>query len=172
MSSGKKKAGLSKMAAHVGPNMTPMVDIVMCILIFFMLGSSFIVPEMFLTSNMAVDQKGLGTEKGVASIPAVRVQISLTRTPNLETLVTAFQKTMEVGNTTSEEAEKDPVKRKTEQDKNEGLAQFFDARRREMSQDVQIIIAPTNSVPYQDVISVYDACMKARFAKVAFRQAG
>ena len=52
-----------KKMAHVGPNMTPMVDVVMCILIFFMLGSTFLQTEMFLQSSMpAIDKAGLGTE--------------------------------------------------------------------------------------------------------------
>ena len=41
--------------------MTPMVDVVMCILIFFMLGSS-LTPELFLQSNTAIDKTGLGNE--------------------------------------------------------------------------------------------------------------
>ncbi len=51
---------LTKMSANVGPNMTPMVDVVMCILIFFMLGSS-LTPELFLQSNTAIDKTGLAT---------------------------------------------------------------------------------------------------------------
>ena len=37
--------------AHGGPNMTPMVDVVMCILIFYMLSATFANPDLFLTNN-------------------------------------------------------------------------------------------------------------------------
>ena len=41
----RSKIGMHS-AHHVGPNMTPMVDVVMVILIFFMLGSSFTSPRL------------------------------------------------------------------------------------------------------------------------------
>ena len=37
--------------------------------------------------------------------------------------------------------------------------------------DVQIIIQPDKKVPYQDVITVYDYCVKAKFKQVAFAPA-
>src|SRR4051794_7534069 len=76
----RRRRPLKKMAAHVGPNMTPMVDVVMCILIFFMLGSSFVVPELFLKSNTAaIDKAGLGTEQGTQKLPSAKMNIVLKR---------------------------------------------------------------------------------------------
>ena len=88
MSSGGSKK--PKKMAHVGPNMTPMVDVVMCILIFFMLGATFLSPEMFLTSNMpAIDKAGLGTVQGDQKLPSVRMNIVMRRQGN-DTWVSAF----------------------------------------------------------------------------------
>src|SRR5215813_7077601 len=37
---------------HYGPNMTPMVDVVMVILIFFMASTAFLGPEWFLKTHL------------------------------------------------------------------------------------------------------------------------
>src|SRR5436309_1225098 len=75
-----KKRRRGKAQLHVGPNMTPMVDVVLCILIFFILGSSFIVREQFLTSNtVAVDRGGLGSDTAAAKLPSAKFWIELTR---------------------------------------------------------------------------------------------
>ena len=57
--------------------MTPMVDVVMCILIFFMLGSSFIMPELFLKSTAAIEKNGLGTEGATEKLPSAKMNIIL-----------------------------------------------------------------------------------------------
>lgn len=164
MSSGGKKKALKKMA-HVGPNMTPMVDVVMCILIFFMLGTSFVVPEMFLTSNMpAIDNKGLGTVKGDQKMPAVRMNIVMNRR-GTDTWVTAFDSMSKMNKIDD-----------TDQSDNEKILRFFEQKKNgvggtPISNDVQIIIMPDRLVPYQDVITIYDYCAKAKFSQVAFAPA-
>ena len=44
-----------------GPNMTPLVDVVMVILIFLMLCGSFVGSEHFLVSNLPISQSGVGS---------------------------------------------------------------------------------------------------------------
>jgi biopolymer transport protein ExbD len=157
---GKRKGPLKKMA-HTGPNMTPMVDVVMCILIFFMLGSSFIVPELFLQNSMpAIDKAGLGTEASNQKLPAVRLNIKLRRQGD-DTWVSAFDsalmKMSKIG---------DP-----DTSLNDQIGAAFANKNETLSKDVQIIIQPDKMVPYQDVITVYDYCMKAKFQQVAFAPA-
>ena len=167
MSAGKK--GLKKMAAHVGPNMTPMVDIVMCILIFFMLGSTFLNPEVFLTSNMVVGEKGLGSEKKTVDMPAVRVEVVMKEQTDGSTIVKAdnaqFTNWLQVGRPDSASDDK----RAEQSAYNDAIAgelrKLHDAG---LSDDALVILRPRGQVPYEDVIKVYDACMRARFAKVAF----
>ena len=43
-----------------GPNMTPLVDVVMVILIFLMLAGTFGANEHFLTSNLPLSERGVG----------------------------------------------------------------------------------------------------------------
>src|SRR4051794_22657744 len=73
----RRRGPLRKMG-HIGPNMTPMVDVVLCILIFFMLGTTFAGSELFLTSTMpAIGKEGLGADAEKQKLPAVRVNLEL-----------------------------------------------------------------------------------------------
>jgi len=146
------------MSAHVGPNMTPMVDVVMCILIFFMLGSSFILPELFLKSNTAaIDKGGLGTEASNQKLPSAKMNITLRRQGN-DTWVSA-------GDTPPMQMNKlDDA----DQGNNEAIFGRLSDRRQHISDDVQVLIVPDEKVPYQDVITIYDFCVKLAFKQVAF----
>ena len=66
-----KMRSAQKVHYDAGPNMTPLVDVVMVILIFLMLTGSFAVGEHFLQSNMPVTKKGAGqvTDKSVPDEP-------------------------------------------------------------------------------------------------------
>src|SRR5580765_6826661 len=46
-----------------GPNLTPMVDVVMVILIFLMLAGSFVGAEHYLVSNLPFSPSGAGDTK-------------------------------------------------------------------------------------------------------------
>lgn len=145
MKSGKPK-GLAKMLAHVGPNMTPMVDIAMCILIFFMLGSSF-VPGLYLTSNTPVVRQGPCAESPPDVLPPVQDKLELRKIAG-QTKVFAFGAMIE--------------------DLDKALPEFLTQKHGELSKDVQLIIVPDKAVRYQDVLTVYEGCIKARFENVAF----
>src|SRR5215211_6744073 len=58
-----KIQGAKKIHYDAGPNMTPLVDVVMVILIFLMLAGSFATAEHFLVSNLPVVQSGAGGEQ-------------------------------------------------------------------------------------------------------------
>src|SRR5687767_16026267 len=58
-----KIQGAKKVHYDSGPNMTPLVDVVMVILIFLMLAGSFVSAEHFLVSNLPVVQGGAGAEQ-------------------------------------------------------------------------------------------------------------
>src|SRR2546430_14063955 len=66
-----KMRAAQKVHYDAGPNMTPLVDVVMVILIFLMLTGSFAVGEHFLQSNMPVTKKGAGqvNDKSVPDEP-------------------------------------------------------------------------------------------------------
>jgi len=52
----RPRGAASRGTLHFGPNMTPMVDIVMVILVFFMASAAFVGPEWFLAAQ-AVDRQ-------------------------------------------------------------------------------------------------------------------
>jgi len=157
MSAGGKK-GKPKSAAHVGPNMTPMVDLVMCILIFYMLSSTFMMPELFLTNNMpAINKVGLGDEKTDTKMPEVRMSIKMVRKDNV-TWVSAFESKLMKMNKIDDE----------DQSYNQAILAEFEGRRQGISPTVQIILKPERFVPYQDVITIYDFCARADYKQVAF----
>ncbi len=141
--------------------MTPMVDVVMCILIFFMLGSTFVAPELFLTSNMpAIDKAGLGTEQTNNKMPDVRMNIVLKREGG-DTWVSAFDSALLKMNKIDD----------IDQSSNTTIREYFEQKKAGISDSVQIIVSPDRLVPYQDVITIYDYCMKAHFKQVAFAPA-
>ena len=182
---------LRKMTINVGPNMTPMVDIVLCILIFFMLMTSFAAKELFLTSNTAVDKTGLGTEVTNVKLPSARRNIQLKRSGG-KTLCTApgapptpdprpspvwmpIQLKRSGGKTWFTAAGAPPMPMDAldapTQPNDAAIAQVLAAKKSKLSDDVQVIIIPDKDVPYQDVITVYDSCVKAQYKQVAFSPA-
>lgn len=56
------------------PNLAPMVDVVMVILIFFMLGTSFVLTEGFLSTRLPA-QAGPGGAARISIVPAVRIEL-------------------------------------------------------------------------------------------------
>ncbi len=155
MQSGKKNRGLSKQSLHSGPNMTPMVDIVMCILIFFMLGTTFASPDLYLTNNTpAVKTGGLNKATGSAKMPATRIDIKLARR-GAHTMAT-------IANFQTE-------------DLSGQLAKWLKQKQRKLRSlhnlKMGILIMPGNGVPYQDVITTYQDCTQARFKAVGFAYA-
>ena len=61
-----KIRGAKQVHYDSGPNMTPLVDIVMVILIFLMLAGSFIGTEHYLVSNVPFSKKGVGNAEAPA----------------------------------------------------------------------------------------------------------
>ncbi len=58
-----KMKAAQKVHYEAGPNMTPLVDVVMVILIFLMLTGSFAVGQRFLQSNLPLTSTGAGAVK-------------------------------------------------------------------------------------------------------------
>ena len=140
-----------------GPNMTPLVDVVMVILIFLMLAGSFAGAEHYLVSNVPFTDKGAG---GAPPPPGfvpdepleIRVdspvpdrfvaragQITVDDATKLRVLLVKMRDQMEANN--------------TKRDK------------------VQVVIAPGRNVKYKFLVEVYQAALQADFQKVGFSPA-
>src|SRR5687767_11817372 len=69
--------GAKKVHYDSGPNMTPLVDVVMVILIFLMLAGSFGANEHYLTSNLPISQGGVGGEPDPGQVQDERFSIQI-----------------------------------------------------------------------------------------------
>ncbi len=79
----KARSARSVYESHHGPNMTPMVDVVMVILVFFMASAAILGPEWFVRSSLPI--------RAAASKPAADsriVQLQLTFDPENQNALT------------------------------------------------------------------------------------
>jgi biopolymer transport protein ExbD len=137
-----------------GPNMTPLVDVVMVILIFLMLAGSFGGEEHYLVSSTPLTKTGTGQN---TSVVPDQVQYTITvdspgpdrfiaragdlQTDDLAALTAALVRKRREFNAAGTETDK-----------------------------VQVIIAPGRMVKYKFLIDVYQAALQAQFTKVSFQQ--
>lgn len=138
----RQRSALRQYELRFGPNMTPMVDIVMVILIFFMAGTTIMGPEWVLRSAVPV-RSGEGGE-GDAQ-PRVQVVLAL-RSIAGRTVVTG---------STLQQASVGEV--------GPWLERFV---RGAGAAEVVVLIQPAADVPYRDVVTVHDACEHAGAASV------
>ncbi len=144
MSAFRRRNAAVVAARHFGPNMTPMVDIVMVILIFFMAGSAFIGPEWFLEVGMARSTRVIETEDSpppTMELPAPRMVVRLARSAQNTTAVTGLG--LEGAAISDLEAR---------------LAEYTAAN---AAAGMRLVVEPARDIPYQDVIRVYDLCRRS-----------
>ena len=152
---GFRRRDAAALAAHdFGPNMTPMVDIVMVILIFFMAGTAFIGPEWFLSVGVAPGAAAKPPDAEAQrdfDIPAARSALRLRVGPDGAAVVTGLGLT------------------------DAGIAALADRldeyQRTGAAKSVRVVIEPSLASSYQDVIRVYDLCQRAGFESVGLAKA-
>jgi biopolymer transport protein ExbD len=129
------------------PNLAPLVDVVMVILIFFMLGTSFVLREGLLPTRLPTDQADGGTDP--TFVPVVRIALTPGPTP--------------------ERCEISVLGHSLPDGSFDALQGFLRNRRvRGADPQGRIIIAASPTVLYQSVISAVDACVRAGFKNVQF----
>jgi biopolymer transport protein ExbD len=154
-----KIPGAKKIHYDSGPNMTPLVDIVMVILIFLMMTGTFAGTEWYLVSNLPLRQAGGGSlQPPPGGFPEdepleIRVDQNATRdgfvarvgqiqTGDADVLTAGLVKLRE----RFEQAGKGPGK-------------------------FQVVISPARAVKYDYLVEVYQAVMEAKFEKIGFATA-
>jgi biopolymer transport protein ExbD len=150
----RNRSALARWEMHFGPSMTPMVDVVMVILIFFMTSMSFLGREWFLRT--ALPRQGAEAETGrtVADpfkLPPARFEITLAIGPDGKTVVSG-------------------------QGFPPGPVEALQVRLKELAQgvtseDLVLVIRSESDVPYGDVIRAHDAAAAAGIAKVGLMDA-
>jgi len=152
-----KIKGAKKVHYDSGPNMTPLVDIVMVILIFLMLTGTFTGAEHFLISNLPFSPKGAGQAKTPPGfVPDEPLDIRVDSPPT-----GGFY--ARIGNRQARNSDELLAVLK------EKLAQFDHAGTK--PEKVQVQISPGRNVQYKFLIEVYQAALEANFQKVAFANA-
>jgi biopolymer transport protein ExbD len=150
------KAYVSKRAHYdSGPNMTPLVDIVMVILIFLMLAGSFGAAAHFLPG--AIPQRTGGPV--VNGNPELRTDLDLYVTSVTDD---TFRARLGSGETFSDIAS---LTAALEARRAAHEAQGTPARR------VQVLIEPRASTRFHHVTAVYEAAMQAKWPNIGFRAA-
>lgn len=136
----------SRRRGYHGPNMTPMVDVVLVILIFFMAATGLAVSERFLRTGLpreAGETRAGDTPSPSADpekLPPSRALLRLSR-DGRRTLVTGLG-----------------MERVGLGDVSQRLQDFAAAG---AADSIIVVVSPEGDVPYQDVVIVHDACAKA-----------
>lgn len=149
-----KIRGAKKVHYDSGPNMTPLVDVVMVILIFLMLAGSFIGTEHYLSSNLPMTDRGGGGEAPPPGfVPDVPLEIFVS-SPSPDRYL----------------ARVDTISTYDARELTRMLERKRDAQRRtgKSIDDIQVIISPTRGVKFRFLVEVYEAAMRADFKKIAF----
>jgi len=136
--------------AHVDmPNLAPMVDVVMCILIFFMLGATFAMSEGALPTQLPT-QVGPGGASVVSVVPTVRIALMSDPQNAGGCRILVLEKQLS-------------------QNTFAALRAFMDEKRTSGADPTgRIVISSEPSVEYQNLISAMDACVRAGFANIQF----
>ncbi len=146
MIGGRSKRLRSRRRAHHGPNMTPMVDVVLVILIFFMAATGLAVSERFLRTGLPHEQgesragNTPSPTADAAKLPPSRALLRLQR-DGRRTIVTGLG-----------------MERVGLGEVSQRLQAFADAG---AADTIIVVVSPDGDVPYQDVVIVHDACAKA-----------
>ncbi|MBC7771686.1 MAG: biopolymer transporter ExbD [Pyrinomonadaceae bacterium] len=135
-----------------GPNMTPMVDIVLVILIFFMAGTTFLGQEWFLKSESFRSTRTPSTPDAL-DLPPVWLTITLSVGQSGQTLAAGL------------DADRAKVL---------DLA-ALSLRLREFARGTEtkkiiVVLVPDPAVPYKDVVAVHEACAAAGIERVGISQ--
>jgi len=123
--------------SHYGPNMTPMVDVVMVILIFFMASAAILGPEWFLKASLPV-AGGKADAK-----PPVRLTIT----------VEASGLGLQVDQGEIRRVERD------------ALASSLAGAMKQAGRECVGVVKPGADAPYELVVAAFEACTKAGLLK-------
>jgi biopolymer transport protein ExbD len=145
----QRRDALHQWSMHFGPNMTPMVDVVMVILIFFMASAAFLGSEWFLRAAIPFEA-GRGTNASKKSdpleIPPLRLDVVLDVDPSGKTVVSFGE-----------------LNRASIEDFQKRINAF---PRDESTRKLEVLIRPSTKVPYRDVVRVHAACDEIGISKV------
>jgi biopolymer transport protein ExbD len=137
-----------------GPNMTPLVDVVMVILIFLMLVGTFASTEFFLQQNAGTFERATSSDSPPPDfVPDEPIIIRVSQ-PSPDRFV----------------AQADKIQTSSADDLSRLLKRTHDQLTSigKPTDKISVIISPGNNVKHRHYIAVYEAALKAGFTKVSF----
>jgi biopolymer transport protein ExbD len=147
----RRRSAAHQFGAHFGPNMTPMVDVVMVILVFFMASAAFLGPEWYLKSLVPQKPAEGAGEAGQAGpkkleLPPVRLEITLRRDAAGRTLASMAGRTdLSIESML------------------EALRVFADGMPKAQ---IEVLLRPESNVPYRDVVRLHEGAARAGIGRV------
>jgi biopolymer transport protein ExbD len=145
----RRRDALHSYTLHFGPNMTPMVDIVMVILIFFMATAAFMGSEWYLKAAIPFEA-GRGTSvnkpNDPLAIPLKPLEVMMDANADGRTIINFLE-----------------LQRATV---DEFIARISQFPRNQTTSELEVVIKPMPRVPYADVVRVHAACDAAGIYKV------
>jgi biopolymer transport protein ExbD len=161
-----KMKAAQKVHYDSGPNMTPLVDIVMVILIFLMLTGTFTAGMHYLQSNIPVTKKGVSgavTEKKPFEDEQLEIRVDSFTRPGADGL-TKDMWSASAGQLRVE-------------DNRQGLIALLEKLHKNLNsagtttEKIQVVINPGRATKYKHLVEVYGAALEAKFTKIAFSTA-
>ncbi len=134
------------------PNLTPVVNVAMVVLVVFMLTASFIEPQPYMQSKVALLEQGGASEYTAADEP-LRVLVDVEPSSPSQYRAT-------VGGDTGTSADE--------------LVAIFQRRAQalggtpELLAETQVEISPQSAVIWQHLITVYESAQRAGFSSITF----
>ena len=137
------------------PDLTPVVNIAMVVLVVFMLTASFVEPQLYMQSNVALLEQGGASQLPPDWTPPTPLPILVNMDPEAPGAFTAIvggQQVSDVG----------------------ALQQILSRQNAAFMQvqtpldEVQVEISPQRHVIWQHLISVYEAAQRAGFTNITF----
>lgn len=153
-----KMKGAKQVHYDSGPNMTPLVDVVMVILIFLMLAGSFGSSTHYLMSKQVIRSKGTGGAK----VDPNSTDIDLRVDPKDSVVDNVMTQTGFVAHLGSFATSSPDALVKALTEKHDQLVAAG-----KPDSGLQVIIDPNGSLLHEYVIQVYNSAMRAKFEKIA-----
>ncbi|HTW93809.1 MAG TPA: biopolymer transporter ExbD [Tepidisphaeraceae bacterium] len=163
-----KIRGAKQVHYDSGPNMIPLVDIVLVILIFLMLAGNFGQDEHYLINNAAFIPQGIGQQKLPPNyIPPTQVRVLVDLDPASVQEAEGMSEPDRV-KTLRYQATVYGTIYHSYSDLEYRLRQIFEATPVKDQANMQVIISPGLTVLHKHLIDVYDAALDAGFTRIAF----
>ena len=148
----RRRKAKPQLTGGAAPNLTPVVNVAMVVLVVFMLTASFVESERFLQSTVSAEGQGAAElPDDFVPVEPLEIRVSSPTPERFIARVGGFQ--------LSDTAELAALlNRLREQENAAGVA----------TEDIQVVIRPDGGVPHEFVVAVHEATIAAEMTKVAF----